>query len=342
MNVGYSVSKLKAMIEANNAGNKAYCLDRNTINGIEKLPELTNLNTKASMVVFQDKIHVIGGNGYATRHETWDGQKWTLLDQAPMYIENSCVIVFKDCIHVFSSASTAYKQYHYKYDGQTWTRLSTNTPVTFASGGVCHDGNYIYLIDTNGGFYRYDVETDTYTSLKALSSGTGEGTALFYYNNEIRCFFGYVQTPYNIETNTWGSKMSNTISTGGNLTNSGGRLALCEYFGKVYAITTNSSAPSIFEADVITGVFTHLYSLQSDSIVTSFPCLVSYKGYLHFINGNGTKGFYRYKFGTTISGEVQEDTFVYAPKGKSILHGDVETVEGGYIAKSDTEIVIGE
>lgn len=107
---------------------KGYC----SVNGLSKLfwddtasvgwQQETNIPysfSNGSAVVFQNKIHLLGGTNTRALHYTFDGNSWTQETNLPFYFYNGSAIAFDGKIHCFGGGGT--ESQYYTYDGSTWT-----------------------------------------------------------------------------------------------------------------------------------------------------------------------------------------------------------------------------
>lgn len=116
---------------------------------------------QGSAVVFQGKVHLLGGVDNPTKHVSWDGTNWAEESTLPYNLTLGSAIVWNNKIHILGSSS-AYSA-HYSWDGSAWTQ-EANTPHTFygENNAVIYDG-YIHVVSSWWGNYsqhRYIAKYD--------------------------------------------------------------------------------------------------------------------------------------------------------------------------------------
>lgn len=131
-----------------------------------------------SACVFQDKIHILGGQGNTKKHYSWDGTTWTEESELPYNCTDTGIAVYKDRIHILGTTSDGYGGYacHYAWDGTSWTQL-TNIPIYFyGKNRVTVYNNKIYMVSSGFGSYdqfRYIYTWDDSSWVRLLDLGTG-------------------------------------------------------------------------------------------------------------------------------------------------------------------------
>ncbi len=142
-----------------------------------------------------------------------------------------------------------------------WTRLA-DTPSGVGGGGttdadlVYTGANYIYVIDSNSGeFWRYDISTNSWTTMTSPPSAASYGTELVYtggdYIYAVRGGHSSTFWRYSISGNSWSTMASlpSTVAYGTDLVYTGGNY--------IYATLGNNSSPG-------TAAF-YRYSISGDS-----------------------------------------------------------------------------
>ena len=125
----------------------------------------------------------------------------------PYNFHSGSAIVLNNEIHILGSSdsSSTYK-YHYKYNGNTWTSVST-LPYEFHSGSAIVLNNEIHIMGSNynSGYYKYHYKYDgnTWTRVSTLPYDFYQGCAIVY-NNEIH-ILGSSTKHYKYNGNTWTS-----------------------------------------------------------------------------------------------------------------------------------------
>lgn len=116
---------------------------------------------QGSAVVFQGKVHLLGGVDNPTKHISWDGTNWTEESTLPYNLILGSAVVWNNKIHILGSSSAL--RAHYSWDGSSWTQ-EARVPVNFygENNAVIYDG-YIHTISSWWGSYsmhRYVCKYD--------------------------------------------------------------------------------------------------------------------------------------------------------------------------------------
>ena len=164
-------------------------------------------------------------------HRHWkydfDTNTWTQLSDCPTPQGGVSAVWVGNYIYIFGTAynvNSDYNLYSYKYDtiNDTWERIADlpakpSQVSSYGIGCVYDNDNYIYISSTSNYFYRYDISTNTYTSLTAPSyAGYNH---IVYYNGYIYTvelvstgYSSYAKR-YTPSTNSWVNYSSVTIQT---------------------------------------------------------------------------------------------------------------------------------
>lgn len=124
-------------------------------------------------VVWNNEIHLLGGSSgiYSTKyHYKWNGSAWTSVSTLPYeFTEYGAAVVYNNEIHILgsgysTSSPTTYPNVtkHYKWNGSSWTSVST-LPYDFRGRAVVwYDGlsNNIVLIGEKDTPYNKDAQWD--------------------------------------------------------------------------------------------------------------------------------------------------------------------------------------
>jgi N-acetylneuraminic acid mutarotase len=179
-----------------------YKWDGTTWTSVSTLPYSFN-NGKA--VVYNNDIHILGGNGAPTSHYKWDGTTWTSVSTLP-YSFTGAAVVFRNEIHILGGSwgGTGYS-HHYKWNGTTWTKAAS-LPYSDTVLAVVLDDKIHILGGTENENYNqysncnkhYEYHDGSWTKLDdivvtATSSGGSpriyisgvHGGSAFVHNNKI-------------------------------------------------------------------------------------------------------------------------------------------------------------
>ena len=77
-----------------------------------------------SAVVYNNEIHILGGNG-STSHYKFNGSSWESVSTLPYVFYRGSTVVYNGEIHILSGDDSSYYTSHYKYDGNSWVNVST-------------------------------------------------------------------------------------------------------------------------------------------------------------------------------------------------------------------------
>lgn len=75
--------------------------------------------------VYNNELHILGGDGGATNHYKWNGTAWTSASTLPMSCRYNATATYHNCIHTMGSAYDSTGLLHYKWDGETWAQNDT-------------------------------------------------------------------------------------------------------------------------------------------------------------------------------------------------------------------------
>lgn len=114
------------------------------------LPAMIDVH-ETCLVNFKDELHLLGGIENKVRvHYKFDGKSWRAASSLPYDFCHGRAIEFNGELHIIGGGSSHYSStddnflnYHYKWDGETWTKASdlpymTNGATVFVSGSKLH------------------------------------------------------------------------------------------------------------------------------------------------------------------------------------------------------------
>ena len=106
-----------------------------------------NFNS-GSAVVYNDKIHILGG-GYSsnyTSHYKFNGTSWESVSTLPYRFSRGSAVVYNDKIHILGGDSdSSYFTSHYKFNGTSWESVST-LPYSFSNGSAVVYNDEIHIL----------------------------------------------------------------------------------------------------------------------------------------------------------------------------------------------------
>ncbi len=192
----------------------------------------------------------------------------------------------------------------WRYDIATdnWSALA-NAPYNVAAGGalVSDGGNYIYALHGNLSgnwhqdryFSRYDIASNTWSSLAPTPSSIGEGGSLTFDGTNVYVLRGNCSQNfwrYNVSSNTWSYLAYTPANVGG-----GGALT---YAGGDYIYALRGCSSNNFWRYSISGN-TWAFLTGTPSGVDDGGALASDGGnYIYALKGNNTVTFWRYDIST--------------------------------------------
>ena len=154
---------------------------------------------RVPLVVFDNKIYQLNAyntdptviNIYDINTGSWT-QTFSNIGGYPRggSISYSAAVVYKNEIHmlggVYRGTDTSYSKYHYKYDGTSWSNVST-LPYIFSGGCAIVYHNEIHILGSRDGSYstcHYKYDGKSWSKVSTLPYGFYFGSAVVY-NDEI-------------------------------------------------------------------------------------------------------------------------------------------------------------
>ena len=161
-------------------------------------------------VVYNNKIHLLGGSEHPRAHYSYDGVSWTEESELPYDFINGLAVsynisqTFGDALFIIGGSGNNVG--FYKYSNHAWIKL-TNTPVPITRRGVAAVLNmtiYIIIPATSGNvFYRiyrpdYSMPTPKWVSFTGFSYNYRViGASAVVYNNKIHILGSNRHISYN-------------------------------------------------------------------------------------------------------------------------------------------------
>ena len=180
---------------------------------------------RVPLVVFDNKIYQLNAyntdptliNIYDINTGSWT-QTFCTIGGYPRggSISYSAAVVYKNEIHilggVYRGTDTSYSKYHYKYDGTSWSNVST-LPYIFSGGCAIVYHNEIHILGSRDGSYstqHYKYDGKSWSKVSTLPYGFYFGSAVVY-NDEIHILgtanSSYSKYHYKYDGTSW-SKVS--------------------------------------------------------------------------------------------------------------------------------------
>ena len=142
-------------------------------------------------ICYNNKIHIFGGDGGKENHYSLSGV-WSKASTLPLYgFTHGSIVVYGGCIHIVGSEIGGSYRMHYKWDGTSWTQVST-LPYDFCNGSAVVCNNEIHILGGRNSSYRtnhYKWDGSSWTKVSTLPYNFYNESAVVY-NNEIHILGG--------------------------------------------------------------------------------------------------------------------------------------------------------
>ena len=165
---------------------------------------------EGSAVVYNNKVHILGGYTSKTKHYSFDGTTWTSESTLPYQFFRGTACVYNNKIHILGgyldSGTNNGLAYHYSWDGSEWKQEST-LPYSMRHGACTVYNGKIHLLGGYGATSNhYSWDGSSWYNEGNMSNGTYCAEA-HTYRNCIYVFGGmYASTSlYKWDGSTWSS-----------------------------------------------------------------------------------------------------------------------------------------
>lgn len=153
----------------------------------EEYPMMSHACYDSGVVVYDDKIHILGGKLAPRQHLIWDGNEggWSYGPELPYNFINGGAVVFNDMIYLLGGEG--YEKTVYRFIDGKW-QSDGKMPIFFVGGSAVVYKNEIHIL---GGNYSADYRSQhyKYTGNKWIDVGTLPyafyGSSAVVYNNCI-------------------------------------------------------------------------------------------------------------------------------------------------------------
>lgn len=137
--------------------------------------------------MYNGELHVVSGD----HHVKWTPSTgWVILSEKSVYgyywVSGACMIVYNGELHLLGGSADQIGYNHMKWDGSTWSRVST-LPFHFSYGQAVIYNNELHILGSYNGDYsdrHYRWNGSVWTSVSTLPTGFCECSAVVY-NDEI-------------------------------------------------------------------------------------------------------------------------------------------------------------
>ena len=133
-----------------------------------------------SAVVYNNEIHILGGYNAKNKHNVFNGTSWASDKNLPGDYEygdvyGDAAVVYDNAIHILGGKYSSTSTYDYKFDGSSWTKVST-LPYGFNNGSAVVYNNEIHIL---GGDYSTDTPTKHYATHTVPNNYSGTKIAIY-------------------------------------------------------------------------------------------------------------------------------------------------------------------
>ena len=135
---------------------------------------------RGSAVVYNNEIHILGGNESSSSHYKWNGTSWQKVSDLPYDFTSGSAIVYNNEIHILGGQY--YATNHYKWDGISWSNVGT-LPFNFSFGVALMYNNKINIIggETTPDFAcHYSWDGSSWTREGRMIGGFCRGYGVVY------------------------------------------------------------------------------------------------------------------------------------------------------------------
>lgn len=163
-------------------------------------------------VMYNGKIHIMGGTYGQTSHYSYDGFEWTQETNLPYSFVGGSAVVYNNRIYIMGGYSSNNRRFYY-WNGSSWYSAGS-LPYDFYNGSAAVYDNKIHLL---GGTDTDNENPDTWLE-KTWNWNDGQpsyfyGSAIWTDGTDIYYSYGSDQYVLNKATSTWSAKTWNGLSS---------------------------------------------------------------------------------------------------------------------------------
>lgn len=161
-----------------------------------------------AIVVYNNKIHILGGSSRKSNHYSFDGVSWVSEGSLPYDFYYGNAVVYDNKIHLLGSGNNSpnTKRYHYSWDGTSWS-AETSIPFEFHSGNAVVYNNKIHVMGgTKNKTAHYSWNGTSWSAETSLPFDFAGGTQnVVVYDNKIHILGGSQTSTahYSLNGNSW-------------------------------------------------------------------------------------------------------------------------------------------
>lgn len=142
-------------------------------------------------------------------HDLGDLSYWEIVCQTPYNFYGGGAVFFNDELHILGGYSSSYQKFHQKWDGNTWTSVSTLPINVDDSAVVITYNDEIHILKNT---YHYKWNGEEWIQLNNLPYSFTSGSAVVY-KNELHIFGGTgsyssYHRKWNKTTDSWSMEIS--------------------------------------------------------------------------------------------------------------------------------------
>lgn len=177
---------------------------------IKQLPYSFELG---SALVYNDEIHLLGGNNNGKKHYKWNGANWIDLDDCPSGVWFEAATVHNGLIYaILNDNSNAYL---YSFNGTSWTLVNT-LPYLYSNKILVSYNNQLHIMGNTSTSYltrHYRWNGTNWASASTLPYDVESGATALVYNNEIHLLGGNATAADRLKHYKWNGSSWSSVST---------------------------------------------------------------------------------------------------------------------------------
>ena len=151
------------------------------VNGCISVSTLPYEFCKGSAVVYNNEIHILGGNRDRTKHYKYNGTSWSSVSTLPYDFYEGSAVVYNNEIHILGGSAGNTK--HYKYNGASWSSVST-LPYEFYRGSAVALNDEIHILGGSNHINYYRKHHLVKFDNRHIATMLPKGTHIMLSDNE--------------------------------------------------------------------------------------------------------------------------------------------------------------
>ena len=161
--------------------------ERVDLNSLIKLP---NLSGNPQIIIYDDKIHILGIGSSNINHYKYD-DGWIEVSELPYGFSSGVALVYNNEIHILGAYASENRTKHYKWNGTSWVSVST-LPYQFYYGSAVVYNDEIHIlgsVESSSQTKHYKWNGSSWSSVSTLPY-SGYYASAVVYNDEIHILGG--------------------------------------------------------------------------------------------------------------------------------------------------------